>query len=314
MPSISIITTVYNHKDYIAETIQSILDQDFMDWELLIWDDSPDNETRKVIQPFLKDKRIKARHHSPNKHIVGNTNFLIDQASPDSKYLAFLEGDDMRYPQYLSEKLKIFKKYPDVGLVYNELSIIDETGKIREERRIAPRTKKWYKNETDTIWKLISSGMVCFSYSTLMSRKFEWIRIHNRWNQTLLWSESDFYLQIADKHNIYGIEQPLTLYRKHWKNTSKDLNITIKHFEFFVQKYFSEGLIEKKEYKKIQILISMMKSFNNINNKEYKIFFKNFINCFRLSPILTLTMWFNSLYYRGIKQYIFNLKNRLWKK
>lgn len=153
MPLVSIITTTYNHKEYVADTLDSILDQNFTDWELLIGDDSPNDETRNIVQTYVKKypNKIKARHHSPSKHIVGNTNFLIDQASPDSKYLAFLEGDDMRYTEYLSEKLKIFKKYPDVGLVYNELSIIDETGKIREERRIAPRTKKWYKNETETI-------------------------------------------------------------------------------------------------------------------------------------------------------------------
>jgi glycosyltransferase involved in cell wall biosynthesis len=316
MPIVSIITTTYNHKDYIAKTIESIINQDFTDWELLIGDDSPNDETRNILQTYVKryPAKIKARHNSPSKHIVGNTNFLIDQASPDSKYLAFLEGDDMRYPEYLSEKIKIFKKYPDVGLVYNELSIIDETGKIREKRRIAPRTKKWYKNETETIWKLIANDLVCFSYSTLMSKKFKWLKIHNRWNDTLLWSESDFWLQIAKKHNIYGIEKPLTLYRKHGSNTSKDLNITIENFEFFIQQYVAEGEIKQEEYKKIQILIAMMKSFNNIKNKEYKKIFDNVIVCFKLSRKDTIYMWIDSLYYRFIKPFIFKLIHTSWKK
>jgi len=93
MPLISIITTTYNHKEYIAKTIQSILCQNFTDWELLIGDDSPNNETREIIETYIKKypEKIKARHHTPSKHIVENTNFLIKQADKKSQYLAFLE-------------------------------------------------------------------------------------------------------------------------------------------------------------------------------------------------------------------------------
>jgi glycosyltransferase involved in cell wall biosynthesis len=115
-PLISIITTTYNHKDFIAQTIESILHQTFSNRELLIGDDSPNNETREIIQTYAKKypQNIKARHHIPSKHIVGNLNFLISQANDKSKYLAFLEGDDLRYPTYLEEKIKIFKQYPKV--------------------------------------------------------------------------------------------------------------------------------------------------------------------------------------------------------
>jgi teichuronic acid biosynthesis glycosyltransferase TuaG len=50
MPKISIITTTYNHQNYIEKTIQSILDQTISDWELLIGDDSPGEETWEVIE------------------------------------------------------------------------------------------------------------------------------------------------------------------------------------------------------------------------------------------------------------------------
>jgi hypothetical protein len=80
------------------------------------------------------------------------------------------------------------------------------------------------------------------------------------------------------------------LYRKHGSNTSKDLNITIENFEFFIQQYVAEGEIKQEEYKKIQILIAMMKSFNNIKNKEYKKIFDNVIVCFKLSRKDTIYM------------------------
>lgn len=69
MSQISIITTTYNHKDFIADTIQSILDQSISERELLIGDDSPGDETWEVIQKYVKKypDKIKSWHHSPNK-------------------------------------------------------------------------------------------------------------------------------------------------------------------------------------------------------------------------------------------------------
>lgn len=69
MPKISIITTAYNHQEFIGYTIQSIIDQTFSDWELLIGDDSPGEETYNIIKQYMDryPEKIKARHHTPNK-------------------------------------------------------------------------------------------------------------------------------------------------------------------------------------------------------------------------------------------------------
>ena len=93
MPLFSIITTTYKHEKFIADTIESVIAQTLTDWELLIGDDSPDNTTWNIIQPYVTmyPDKIKAWHHSPNKGLVDNMNFLITQVNPDSKYIAFLE-------------------------------------------------------------------------------------------------------------------------------------------------------------------------------------------------------------------------------
>jgi len=84
MPKVSIITTTYKHEAFIAHTITSVLDQSFSDWELLIGDDSPDDATWNIIQQYVEKypDKIRAWHHTTNKGIVGNMNFLLDQVSP----------------------------------------------------------------------------------------------------------------------------------------------------------------------------------------------------------------------------------------
>jgi len=131
MSLISIITTTYKHEKYIAKTIESILSQTFQDWELLVWDDnSPDNTYAIALDYSKKDSRIKVWQNFPNLGIVGNMNFLLSQINPESRYIAFLEGDDIFTPDNLEKKLEIFEKYPEVTLVYNNLDFIDAEWKI----------------------------------------------------------------------------------------------------------------------------------------------------------------------------------------
>ena len=81
MAKVSIITTTYNHQDFIWNTIQSILNQSINNRELLIGDDSPGNETWNSIQSYVNKypDKIQARHNNPGKWIVDNMNFLINK-------------------------------------------------------------------------------------------------------------------------------------------------------------------------------------------------------------------------------------------
>jgi hypothetical protein len=216
----------------------------------------------------------------------------------------------MWIPQYLQKKLNIWGQYPELWLVYNELSIIDEFDTIREKKFIWPRTHKWYKNETDTIGNFLTSDMVCFSYSTLMVRKYEWMKVSDLWFPWLMWSESDLWLQIASKSNIYGIEEPLTLYRKHQGNASKNPDTSISHFEYFVKKYFSQKYLTDSEYQKMRILILLMRIFVALGQWRYREIFMNIFLSMKISIIQTFIIVFQSFYYRFMKPLFFRIFDR----
>ena len=116
MPKTSIITTTYRHEKFIARTIESVLGQSFTDWELLIGDDSSDDASWNIIENYIRKypDKIHAWHHTPNKGIVENMNFLFAKVSADSMYVAFLEGDDMWTHDYLQKKLDIWAQYPEL--------------------------------------------------------------------------------------------------------------------------------------------------------------------------------------------------------
>ncbi len=128
MPKVAIITTTYKHEKFIQETIDSVLAQTFTDWELLIGDDSPDDATWNIIQRYTREypEKIRAWHHSLNKGIVSNMNFLLDQTSSDVQYFSFLEGDDVYRPTKIAKCMEIFEKNKNIGCVYTNFSSIGE--------------------------------------------------------------------------------------------------------------------------------------------------------------------------------------------
>lgn len=256
MPQISIITTTYKHQDFIAETIESILAQTFTDWELLIWDDSPDDLTWNIIQTYVSrfPNKIKAWRHSPNKWIVDNMNFLIEKASNESEYIAFLEWDDLFTPDNLEEKLKVFLKYNDIYLVYSDINFINYNSDIFIHNFYKERKIPIIKNSSVTKKLYISIKQSLFvSWSNICIRKtiLKDIKIRNLTNQKTYWgSDYDFWFLVSTSYNIYWIDYPLIKYRKHSYNISNNffdminLNLIILNF------YYYNKIIDKEIYNK----------------------------------------------------------------
>lgn len=282
MSKISIITTTYNHQDFIADTIQSILNQSISDRELLIGDDSPGDETWKIIQKYTKKypDKIKAWHHSPNKWIVENMNFLINKISKESKYIAFLEGDDLREKDCLKSKLDIFDIYPKVQLVYNNLDFIDKHNNIIQKDIFGFRKIGTYQNtkiSPDTyvsanVWPIISWSTAMVTRS--MIDKYSITSLHPD-SKTYSVSDYDFYFQVATNYPIYYIDKSLTLYRRHQSNLSASNPKLMEELSGLItlykeKKYISNSIFSKKmSHNKLIQSIIYLENWNRKKSFEY---------------------------------------------
>lgn len=94
IPIVSIICPSYNKQNYIGETIESVLKQDYKEWELLIIDDQSSDNTVNIVTSLLqKDKRIKLFANTENKGANYCRNFGIEQST--GKFIVFLDADDL---------------------------------------------------------------------------------------------------------------------------------------------------------------------------------------------------------------------------
>ena len=100
---ISVIITSYNYSQYIKDTIQSVIDQTYNDWELIIIDDCSKDNSVDIIKTF-NDKRIKLIINEQNLGLTKSIKIGIEKAS--GNWIAFLESDDFWAKNYLEEKIK----------------------------------------------------------------------------------------------------------------------------------------------------------------------------------------------------------------
>ena len=260
MPKISIITTTYKHQDFIAHTIKSVLSQTYIDRELLIGDDSPDDTTWEIIQEYVHKypDKIKARHHKPNKGIVDNMNFLIDQADSQSEYISFLEWDDMYTSDNLQEKMKVFEQYPDVSLVYSDLQTINKNWDYINH----VITQNVIRSDIDNIYHFSIDPNNVFSRSNCIVKKNILKNIKPRnvtWNKSYSVSDWDFYVNVLSKYKYKIIWQKLFYYRIHTNNISFQENSIAKDIHSLISFYF------KSDIRKINKLVwYAIKNYNQI--------------------------------------------------
>lgn len=122
---VSIIMPSWNTAKFIAETIQSVIDQTYQNWELLIVDDCSTDNTDEIVASF-KDDRIKYFHNEKNSGAALTRNRAMREAQ--GEWIAFLDSDDLWMPKKL-EKQIAFMRENGYTLSYTEYEKIDEASK-----------------------------------------------------------------------------------------------------------------------------------------------------------------------------------------
>jgi glycosyltransferase involved in cell wall biosynthesis len=125
MPKISVIIPAYNQADYLGESIQSVLHQDYKDFEIVVVDDGSTDNTAQVVREF-SDPRV-GYVYQENRGLAGARNTGIRNSC--GQYLSFLDSDDLFLPENLSLLVTELENNPDVGFVSGQVIPVDENGK-----------------------------------------------------------------------------------------------------------------------------------------------------------------------------------------
>lgn len=134
IPKISVVMPNYNCEKYIAEAIESILNQTFTDFEFIIIDDGSTDNSWNIIQEYVKkDERIIAIKNEENLKICKTLNKWIDLAKWE--YIARMDSDDISIVDRFEKQVKFLNKNLDVWIVGWTIEIMDENWNVFSQRR-----------------------------------------------------------------------------------------------------------------------------------------------------------------------------------
>lgn len=126
--AVDIIMPAYNAANTIAQSIQSIIDQTFTNWQLIIINDCSKDNTEEIVQRYCKlDNRIKYFKSAKNMGVSYSRNYGISQSQ--NGWIAFLDSDDMWEKEKLEEQILRLKTHQDGVLFFTGSSFIDENNK-----------------------------------------------------------------------------------------------------------------------------------------------------------------------------------------
>ncbi len=217
---VSIIMPTYNCGNFIGETIESVINQTYTKWELIISDDASVDNTEEVVKKYLSDKRIRYIKFAQNKGAAAARNNSMKLSK--GKYMAFLDSDDLWYKEKLEVQLKFMKEnqYNFTCTAYEQ---IDEKDKPLN-KVVKVKTKANYNR----ILLDCPVGNSTVMYNVDKLGKFEVPNIRKR-NDDALW------LQILKKEKyIYGMDEVLMKYRiRNNSISSNKLSLVKYHWQLY---------------------------------------------------------------------------------
>lgn len=229
---ISVIMPFYNCEKYLDESIKSILNQTFSDFEFIIINDASTDNSDEIVKKYLCDKRIIYIKNDKNIWIVQNLNKWINLSK--GEYIARMDWDDISLLNRFEKQISFLENNKNIWIVWTFVKIINEKNQITS----TIEKPTWTKNVKDNL----------FLYLTII----HWSALIRKETYIKVWLYREKYLYTEDNDWTYraifswicewdNIPEYLYLYRKHSLSSNKNSNIiTKRNFELrkeMIKKY-----------------------------------------------------------------------------
>ena len=251
-PKISILMTIFNHQKFLKFSLNSVIKQNYFNWELIAIDNGSTDKSRSELKKF-KDKRIKKIYLNKN---IGRTRCLnFGLKFCKGKYIAILDSDDISLLNRLTKQVKFLENNKDIYLIGSNYQVIDENNRILK--------KKYFEHNINLKMRnLLFENFI--AHSTVMYRK-ELLKKVGEYPREFRYAQDyAFYLKVYKRFKIFILQDVLVKMRKDHRYTEyarlansktivqeeyKQLKWTLKNYEFSL----SEKIFLYLKYIKIVI-------------------------------------------------------------
>ena len=262
---ISVIMSVYNGEKYLVQAIDSILNQTYQNFEFIIIDDCSTDNSSHILQEYAKkDSRIKIIKKEKNigiKGFIENLNLGISIAK--GKYIARMDADDISLPERFQKQVNFLEKNSDFSLCFSNAKILQENNAENYNKMTIVENRKYQDTELLGKWLIPTA-------STLFINSFTTEDFAILSNPNVLFGDIFLFLILANKGNIKGMENYMTVYRINSESVTNQKKSII-YYEKLFQHLLYLSTIFGGKYKPLLKL--------GIHNQGYKLFRFYLLKC-----------------------------------
>jgi len=206
VPKVSIILTSFNHAKYIREAIDSVLSQNYGDYELIILDDASSDDSWAIIRSY-SDPRIRAFRNDKNLGPIHGVNIAISEVA-SGEYIAIHHSDDVWEATKLCKQVVLLESRPEIGAVFTWAQVIDELGMESPE--------SWFIQENRSQWEWLRQLFNAENHlnhpSALIRKKcYEIVGVYRHGLAQL--PDADMWSRVLTRFPIHVIQENLTKHR-----------------------------------------------------------------------------------------------------
>ena len=275
-PLVSIIMSCYNGEEYLSEALSSIIKQNYTNWELIFWDNQSNDNSKKILNNFLTDKRIKYFYADLHTHVSEARNKAINFAK--GEILAFLDVDDIWHSEKLNKQIKIYLENDNIGVVYSNYWIFKNRNLVN--KKIAHN----FDLPTGNILSYLLNKYV-IGLLTITIKKSSYQKLKDKFFKDLvIMGDMDLMIRLSSVEEFGAVQEPLAYHRWHDNNFSKlEREMHLNEIEIWREKMKEYPIISnKKNFIKVINLYNKMKIvhflFTKRRLKAIKTFFISSLN------------------------------------
>ena len=260
-PLVSIIMNCYNGEAYLKESIESIILQNYKNWELIFWDNKSKDKSQVIFKSY-KDKRLKYFSAKEHTSLYAARNEAIKKCS--GEFISFLDTDDVWYKNKLELQIPLFED-PEVAVVYGNHFIFNQK---LNKKKIFLKGKKPKGFILEDLLK-----KYCTSLVTLVVRKYFLDKYHPPFNSKYnIIGDFDLMIEMSTKYKFDCVEEPIAFYRIHEKNESLVNKSThIEELKTWQEMMINHPIVsQSKNFLNIKNMINNLEVANFILNKDFE--------------------------------------------
>jgi len=293
--SVSVLVPSYNHAPFVERTLRSVFGQTLPPEKLIVIDDGSKDESAEIIRRVLRECPFENEFIArENRGLSATLNEGF--ARTDGEFFAYLGSDDLWFPQFLEERIRLLEARPNAVLAFGHAFLIDEN------ERIIDSTASWTSFADGDMLPFLLRGQIFSSPSVVYRRraleKYEW-------NENSVLEDYELYLKLCADGEFARDERILCAWRQHGWNVSGDFPLMLSEWLAAQNRAAPNLNLSRAELDKIQIELKFQSVADYVRHghrrEAINLFFNNLSGAkspaqigkmlFRLAVPQTLFQW-----------------------